>query len=158
MRSAIPRSTGKPRDVLRVFRVATVVWALAILTATSLPVPDVSTALPTWADKAVHFTLYCILGILAALAFMSLPAGRQGQAPDDARSGIRRYGGWLVLALLAIFAGADELHQHWIRGRMPSPADWVADVAGAWVGIAIGSYICKSNRRPGSGIDRETDC
>lgn len=157
MRPAIPSSTGRPRDVLRVFRVATVVWALAILTATSLPVPDFPTAFPTWADKAVHFTLYCIFGVIVALAFLPLPAG-QGQAPDDARSGIRRHAGWLVLALLAIFAGADELHQHWIRGRMPSPADWVADVAGAWVGIAIGSYIWRSNRRPGSGIDRETEC
>ena len=136
---------------------ATVVWAVAILIATSLPVPDFPTSLPTWADKAVHFTLYCILGVLVALAFLPLSAG-QGQAPVDTRGRIRRHAGWLVLALLAIFAGADEMHQRWIRGRMPSPADWVADVAGAWVGIAIGSYICRSNRRPGTGIDRETDC
>ncbi|MGW8283353.1 MAG: VanZ family protein, partial [Gemmatimonadota bacterium] len=64
---------------------------------------------------------------------------------------------WLVLALLAIFAGADELHQRWIRGRMPSPGDWIADVLGVGAGIAIGIRFRRPNRQIGSGIDRETD-
>jgi len=137
--------------------VAVAVWALVILAATSLPAPGVSTALPHWADKVVHFTLYCVLGFLAARAFLNPPPVRE-KAIGGAHDWKRIHIGWLALLLLAIFAGADEFHQHWIRGRSPSPGDWIADVLGAGFGIAIGTYMHRSNRKSEPGFDRETDC
>jgi len=156
LRPAIRSSTVRPREDRRDSRVAAGVWALIILAATSVPAPDIRAELPHWADKVVHFTLYFVLGVLVARAFLP-PAPVPAAAIADGRIGKRRHTGWLVLALLAIFAGADELHQHWIRGRMPSSADWIADVLGAGIGIAIGTHIRRSKPRPDTGIDRETN-
>jgi VanZ family protein len=138
------------------FQVAAGVWALVILTATSVPGLSVSTSAPDWADKVVHFMLYCVLGVLTTRAFLSTPPDGAAAAAG-ARRGIQRHAGWLAVALLAIFAGADEVHQHWIRGRTPSVADWLADVAGAGFGLAIGMHMRRSNRTPVPGVDRETN-
>lgn len=131
------------------------VWALVILTATSVPGSAIPTSFPHWADKIVHFTLYSVLGALAARAFVAAPSARTARGVD-ARNWNRSHAGWLAMALLAIFAGADELHQYWIRGRTPSAADWFADVAGVGVGIAIGMNMRRSNRKPDPKFDRET--
>jgi VanZ family protein len=137
--------------------VAVAVWALVILAATSIPGSHDSTALPHWADKVVHFVLYCVLGILAARALLTPPPGRV-EAIGGAPGRKLIPAGWLALSLLAIFAGADELHQHWIRGRNPSSGDWIADVLGAGSGIAIGTYVRRSTRKSEPGPDRETNC
>ena len=133
------------------------VWALVILTATSVPASGAPTALPHWADKVVHFSLYCVLGALAARAFVAAPSVRTAQVAGT-RNWNQRHAGWLAMALLAIFAGADEVHQYWIRGRTPSAADWFADVAGVGVGIAIGMNMRRSNGTPDPKFDRETRC
>ena len=146
----------RPIDDRRAFRAAAAVWALVILTATSVPTSGVSTTFPHWADKVVHFALYSVLGVLAARAFLTPPPARDAEAAGTPK-GNRRSAGWLVMALLAIFAGADEVHQHWIRGRMPSAADWVADVAGVGVGIAIGMHMRRSNQQLEPDLDRETN-
>ena len=133
------------------------VWALVILTATSVPGSAIPTSFPHWADKIVHFTLYGVLGALAARAFVAAPSARTARGVD-ARNWNRSHAGWLAMALLAIFAGVDELHQYWIRGRTPSAADWFADVAGVGVGIAIGMNMRRSNGTPDPKFDRETRC
>lgn len=146
---------SNPNDERRTYQVAAALWALVILTATSVPGSAVPTALPPWADKVVHFTLYGVLGALAARAFVVAPSARTARGVE-AQNLNRRHAGWLAMALLAIFAGADELHQYWIRGRTPSAADWFADVAGVGVGIAIGMNMRRSNRKPDPKFDRET--
>jgi VanZ family protein len=146
---------SNPNDDRRTYQVAVAVWALVILTATSVPVSGVPTTSPYWADKVVHFTLYGVLGALAARAFVAAPSVGTARVVD-VRTWNRRHAGWLAMALLAIFAGADELHQYWIRGRTPSAADWFADVAGVGVGIVIGMNMRRSNRKPDPKFDRET--
>lgn len=146
----------QPIDDRRTFRAAAAVWALVILTATSVPISRVSTMFPDWADKVVHFGLYSVLGFLATRAILPPPPARDADVAETP-GGNRRHSGWLVMALLAIFAGADEIHQHWIRGRMPSAADWVADVAGVGVGIAIGMHMRRSNQQLEPDLDRETN-
>jgi len=156
LRSPIASSTGRTREDRRVYRLAAAVWALVILTATSVPASNVPSGLPQWTDKIVHFALYCVLGFLAVRALRA-PTPIPAAAKAEARIGAWVAAGWLVLALLAIFAGVDEYHQHWIRGRVPSSGDWIADVLGAGFGIAIGTHICRSIGNPESGIDRETN-
>jgi VanZ family protein len=106
-----------------------VLWAGVILTATSLP--NVPASPGHGADKVAHLAMYGILGALALRA-----------AWATARSARR-----LVLTLLsiALFAAVDEWHQAFIPNRSADPADWVADVAGATIGI--GSLAASKFRR-----------
>lgn len=109
---------------LRAWR-GVVAWVAVILAATTVPLPA---SVPSgWLgglplDLAVHAVLYAGLGWLVADA-------------------LRRTGRWGRLALftsLAVglaFAAADELHQHWIPGRVPELADWTADVVGLAAGL-----------------------
>ena len=97
------------------------VWAGVILAATSFP--NVPAQAPGGSDKLVHLAMYAILGVLALRA----AAWEGGTTP--------RTLGLTVLAIAA-FAAADEWHQRFIPARSADPADWVADVAGATLGIA----------------------
>ena len=106
-----------------------VAWVLVILAATSVPLPG---AWSRWRvsglDATVHAALYGVLGWLVGAALR--------------RTGRR---GWraVVAALLAIaaFAALDEAHQAWTPGRVPAAGDWLADVAGAALGLAAGTWI-----------------
>ena len=97
------------------------VWAGVILAGTSFPnVPAPATA---GSDKLVHLGMYAVLGVLALRAV----AWESGATPRTIV---------LTLAAIGVFAAADEWHQRFIPTRSPDPADWVADVAGATLGIA----------------------
>lgn len=99
-------------------------WAVFILVLTSLPgVVFAGIRAPTNTDKLVHFTLYAILGLLAARAALAA-----------------RPRGWtvvVVLLVVAFLAALDELHQHFIPSRDMDVHDWMADTIGAIVGITI---------------------
>ncbi len=103
-----------------------VLWAAFILVLTSLPgsvVPDVGNV-PSGTDKVLHAAIYAVLAWLLVRVFD--PSGLDWTK-------------YLLLMLgIAMFAAADEWHQSFIPGREPSFGDWVADVAGAAVGVTIG--------------------
>ena len=92
-------------------------WALGILCVTSVPGTSIPRG-PTLPglDKVIHGAMYFGLGRAAARATVAAP--------------------WGVLAAVGAFAALDEGHQQWIPGRSGDPADWVADLAGATLGIA----------------------
>lgn len=96
-------------------------WAALILVLTSIPNPDVGGVGFPGADKIVHAALYLVLGWLMARAMAA------------ERASARRL--VAVVALLAIFAAADELHQQWIAGRSAELLDWGADLLGASLGV-----------------------
>jgi VanZ family protein len=96
------------------------VWAGVILAATS--VPNVPASPAAGSDKLAHLAMYAILGLLALRATAVV-------APS-ARTML------LTLAAVALFAAVDEWHQRFIPSRSADPADWIADVAGAALGIA----------------------
>jgi len=50
---------------------------------------------------------------------------------------------WPALAIAVAYAASDELHQHFVRGRVGSPRDIAIDAAGA----AIGLIVFSSRRR-----------
>lgn len=70
-------------------------------------------------DKAVHFSVYGLLGTLACRAI----SGRRGA--------------WWALAAVSAYGATDELHQHFVPGRSTELADWVADTAGAAIAILM---------------------
>jgi VanZ family protein len=100
-------------------------WAALILVLTSVPHPPVVG--PDNSDKAVHFIVYFVLGLLWI------------------RPGESRGRPWIpaLVASIAIlcFAAVDELHQLLIPGRFASLTDWFADAAGAGAGVVFSSAV-----------------
>jgi VanZ family protein len=92
-------------------------WAAVIFAFSSIP--SLSTGLGVWDTvlrKGAHLTEYAILG---ALLYRAL--GREA----------------LALAVGIAYAATDELHQHFVRGRHPSPIDVAIDA----VGVALGMLV-----------------
>jgi VanZ family protein len=94
------------------------IWAAALLfVGGRSDVPTVDTPLPL--DKAAHFLLYGLLGLLTAWGWR----------------GAQRWPSLAVPIVLAIAVGAaDELNQRRIEGRSADVADWIADTAGIMTG------------------------
>jgi len=93
------------------------VWAAVIFTLSSIP--SLSTGLGLWDTilrKGAHITEYAVLG---ALLYRAL--GREPQA----------------LAAGIAYAGTDELHQHFVRGRHGAPVDVAIDAVGVAVGMLV---------------------
>lgn len=91
-----------------------------MLTATSIP--NLSLPGPSGTDKVGHFFMYCMLGFLLQ------------RAASPSRS-MRTLA--VVLGAISAFAAADEWHQQLIPGRAADVADFVADVAGAGLGVGL---------------------
>jgi VanZ family protein len=98
-------------------------WCAVIFAFSSIP--SLGTGLGTWdlvLRKCAHLTEYAILGLLLARA-----AGRPGVA----------------LALGALYAVSDEVHQHFVRGRHGVWYDVVIDT----VGVTLGVVLLRRRRR-----------
>jgi VanZ family protein len=93
------------------------VWGAVIFALSS--VPSLSSGLGTWDEvlrKAAHIIEYAVLGVLLLRAL-----GRQ-----------------LPALLIGIaYAATDEVHQHFVRGRHPSPFDVAFDACGVALGLLI---------------------
>jgi len=92
-------------------------WAAVIFAFSSIP--SLSSGLGVWDTvlrKCAHVTECAVLG---ALLYRAL--GRQA----------------LALAVGIAYAGTDELHQHFVRGRHASPVDVAIDA----VGVALGMLV-----------------
>lgn len=53
---------------------------------------------------------------------------------------------WPSLAIALLIGASDELHQLMLPGREPSFADWLADLCGAGIGLAL-HRACKAEYR-----------
>jgi VanZ family protein len=94
-----------------------VVWAAVIFAFSSIP--DLGTGLGTWdlvLRKLAHTAEFAVLGALLLRALGSeLPAFLAGVG----------------------YAITDELHQHFVEGRVGAPLDVLIDSAGVAVGILV---------------------
>lgn len=109
---------------------AIVYWA-ALFVATHIPIPQLPMA-DAGSDKVVHVVAFAGLGFLTALWLA--------------------VGGWFtvrhligLLAVLFVYAAFDEWLQQFVN-RQTDPADWVADVIGATMGV--GSVFLLQAIRP----------
>ena len=94
-----------------------VAWAAVIFALSSIP--GLATDLGFWdllLRKAAHVVEYAILG---ALLFRAL----EREVP--------------ALAAGVAYACTDEIHQHFVPGRVGSPLDLVFDTAGVLLGIIV---------------------
>ena len=95
--------------------VAVVAWAAVIFAFSSIP--DLSTHLGIWdliLRKCAHTAEYALLAVLLVRAL-----GRELPA----------------LAAGVVYAGSDEIHQHFVRGRHAAPLDVVIDTVGLTLGV-----------------------
>jgi VanZ family protein len=98
------------------------VWCAVILTATTVPLPDLEGA-PRDSDKLAHLLLYAPLGFLLIRALRAAGQSR-GRA-------------WLLALMAGItFAAFDEWHQQYFA-RTTDFQDWLADAVGLVLGAGV---------------------
>ena len=128
------------RATARVAWIASALWMGVIFALSSVPADSMP---PGEYGSFGHFGVYLVLG---ALYFVAL--------------GGRHRGMWAV-ALAVILASAygvsDEFHQSFVPGRVPDPADWAMDTAGALTGAltALGATTWLSARKAGNDNARD---
>jgi VanZ family protein len=104
-----------------------VIWAAVIFAFSS--VPSLATDLGTWDTilrKLAHLAEYAILGALLARA-----TRRPGAA----------------VALAALYAVTDEVHQLFVEGRHGAPLDVGIDTVGAIAGVLAWQRLTAGRRR-----------
>jgi VanZ family protein len=93
------------------------VWAGVIFAFSSIP--SLNSGLGTWdfvLRKGAHMTEYAILAVLL----------------------VRATGSYRSAFVLAVaYAGSDEFHQTFVRGRHGSPVDVGIDAVGALIGLSL---------------------
>ena len=102
-----------------IYQFPVILWAVIILTVSSIPrFPETT---PEWEnfDKVIHFVEYGIFGFLLtrALYFQD-------------KNSIKKFAVVLSVLICGIFAGFDEIHQRYIPGRFVSLGDLAADLSG----------------------------
>ena len=114
---------------ISVFRVLSVLCALAVFAVSSWPdikLPDLGIH---WTDKLAHFSQYAVFACLVAGGW-ACPGG-WGNWKDQ----------WRPVVFLIVFAALDEFHQIWIPRREASTLDWTADLLGVLVGFGLGLLL-----------------
>lgn len=94
--------------------------------------PDTLALLHTLVRKAAHMAEY------AVLACLYLYALRKNDVPCPCL---------LAIALCALYAASDELHQAFVPGRGSSPVDVMIDTAGACIGMAVACTLTRIRTR-----------
>jgi VanZ family protein len=129
--------TASPR-----WRLAVAVWAAAIFASGMAPTASAVAAVSGGHDFAVttaaHFVVYALLGLLLGVAI----AGWRPRVRDVL----------VALALAALLGGVIELIQGPLPYRDAQLSDFIVDVAGAALGLAIFSAAAwwrRSRRHPG---------
>ncbi len=112
-----------------------IVIMLVIFAASSTPgndLPDLG-GWDLFAKKGGHMLGYALLavGYLRGLAEGKVITSRRGA---------------LAVLLAVLYAVSDELHQHFVPGRDPSPYDVIVDSVGAVLGAGIWSRLKRHSR------------
>jgi VanZ family protein len=97
-----------------------VLWAALIFALSS--VPDLNSGLGTWdlvLRKLAHAAEYALLAVFLLRA-LARP--------------------WLAFLVALAYAISDEIHQHFVRGRVGAPRDVAIDAAGALIGLVAYLY------------------
>lgn len=104
---------------------------LSVFVATHLP--RVPRALGRVSDKTLHFAAFAILGYLLSWVLYSRIKGFANHALT-------------IVAIIAVYGAVDELLQIPV-GRVCDFQDWVADMIGGTVGLALFHFGCVLKRR-----------
>ena len=117
------------------------IWALLILTVSSIPRLSPPPIGLTFTDKLAHFSEYLILGFFSLTAF--LKSGNSGRKSFTAT--------FLICAAMGVL---DELHQFLIPGRSVELLDAAANVSGSLAGAVLALIFKNRFSRRSAGPDR----
>ena len=108
-----------------------IIYWIILFIATSLPVQSVPAI--AISDKINHFLAYFILSVLLNLALIFQ------------RKSIFFFNNAAAAAVIiaSVYGALDEIHQIFIPGRFAEVLDWLADTAGAVLGVLFISYLIK---------------
>ncbi len=106
--------------------------ALIFVLSAQQKLPSMPGGLLAW-DKFQHYLAYMVMGLLAFRAANRMPLAR-----------VSPY--WQALIVGALYGALDELHQSFVPGRNMSILDWLADVTGLLVALAV-AYLYTRYRR-----------
>jgi VanZ family protein len=105
-----------------------IAWAAVIFALSSIP--SLNSGLGSWdfvLRKLAHAAEYALLAVLLVRA-LTRP--------------------WLAFLVALAYAASDELHQHFVHGRIGAPRDVAIDAVGALIGLAAFSYGRRRFARP----------
>ena len=110
-----------------------ILWAVVIFLLSAMSTPPKIGPEFRLKDKAIHWTLFCILAWFIAYA---LRRGHNLSLPKT-----------LVLAILmaSVYGALDEFHQRFVPHRTCDVMDWVADTLGA--SAAAAAFYAYESRR-----------
>jgi len=92
--------------------------------------------------KCAHVTEYAVLALLLWRALRSIPTLRSKMSISFTAA----------LLACALFAASDEFHQTFVKSRTPSVRDVLLDVAGALVGLLIGTSFAQRHAKESRSI------
>src|SRR5262245_24087140 len=117
-------ASGRRSAVVVAIAIVTACYWLAMFIGTHLPVTLDPIPNPNSLDKVQHLTAFAGLSFLLC----GLGAAWGGSLPRLA---------FIVLGLIAVYGVVDELTQAFIPFRQPDVRDWIANMIGASLGIAV---------------------
>ena len=108
-----------------------IVYWIGLLIATTIP----TQSLPSFdvSDKFKHFGAFFGLSVLLSLTLLY----------QNKSYLFKKYFLAFTLIITSLYGLLDELHQYFIPGRYSEVLDWVADSAGAALGILFVWYLVK---------------
>jgi hypothetical protein len=115
---------------------AIIFYAASIFAMSSMSIEQTRIRLFPGADKVVHAILYTGLGMLLCRFF----ANDLRRSPAAAML--------LAATLGALYGLSDEIHQHFVPKRTASAFDFLADVGGVAVALALWYLFARRRRRP----------
>lgn len=127
-----PASPQRLQSIRRFVGWTTLAYWGVLFVATHIPLPPLP-ASGMGSDKVAHVAAFAGLGFLCAL-WLAL-AGRLTSGRT-----------LLLLAVLAVYGAVDEWLQQFV-GRFTDFDDWIADVSGAVIGIAV-VWVLQTVRPP----------
>jgi VanZ family protein len=114
-----------------------ILYACAIIVVSSLPQAFTPKLGFKWSDKFLHFAEYAFFAWLTFRSFAHI----------NRRMTINR-AFLLSFLFLVVFAGLDELHQHYIPGRDPALTDLLGDLLGGiFVLVLLRLFILRRQRK-----------
>ena len=112
------------------YRLPAILWALLIFAGSSIPSQIFPSIKIFNFDKFIHIIIFYVFGILVYRALRSYGLDRSFQVKHA----------FITILIVMLYGVTDELHQHYVPGRMPDIWDASADTFGAILAM-LTTYI-----------------